>query len=107
MLILGIFVLVGFFLLEIDHRTKKYKVIILVVLGLLLYFSAINIFSSNKVELSSPKGVVSAVYYYFGWMGETSVKLWDIGENTVNLVGDAIKTNNSVSNFGNDRGSQA
>ena len=58
-----------------------------------VYFSMMGIFSSEKVDLTSPRGVVNAVYVYFGWMGQTVTSLWDIGADTVRTVGNSIKIN--------------
>jgi len=94
-IVVGIFVIVGIIWLQFEHHTRKYKAVAIVIIGFLIYFSVVGLFSSDKVELDSPRGVVNAVYFYFGWIGETSVKLWDIGTDTVNMVGNAIKVNNS------------
>jgi hypothetical protein len=89
--IVAIFVVLGLFFAKMEHHTQKIKIIIIIIVGFVLYFSVMGIFSSEQVSLDSPKGIVNAVYVYFGWMGETSAKLWDIGTDTAVLVGDAIK----------------
>lgn len=87
----GILVFIALFVFKIEHHTRKYKVFAAVLVGLIIYLSIVGIFSSEKVDMSSPRGVVNAVYLYFGWLGETSVKLWDIGVETTNMVGNAIR----------------
>jgi len=47
------------------------------------------------VDLKSPRGIIDGVYLYVGWIGHTTSSLWDIGTNTVSLVGNAIKMNNT------------
>jgi len=89
--ILGVFILIGLWALKVEHHTKKFKVVVLLIVGLLIYFSMLGIFSSKQVDLASPRGVVNAVYVYFGWMGQTATSLWDIGVDTVHLAGNAIK----------------
>ena len=90
-IVIGVFVLVGLWYIKVEHHTRKIKIIILVVIGAIIYFSMIGIFTSEQVSLSSPRGVVNAVYVYFGWIGQTASSLWDIGTDTAHLVGNAIK----------------
>jgi multisubunit Na+/H+ antiporter MnhC subunit len=92
---IGLLVFIGLFLIKMEHHARKVKVIFIVLVGLLLYFSIVSIFSSEKVDLTSPKGVVNAVYVYFGWIGTTIGNLWDIGADTAHTVGNAIKINNT------------
>jgi exosortase/archaeosortase len=93
--IIAIFILIGLVLLQLEHHTRKYKVIAIILIGFLIYFSIIALVNSNTMDLSSPKGIVNAVYFYFGWIGQTSAKLWDIGVDTTSLVGNAIKINST------------
>jgi hypothetical protein len=90
-----IIALVALFLIKIEHHIKKYKVAAIVIIVAILYFSIMGIFSNEEMDLSSPRGIIKASYIYFGWMGETASKLWDIGTDTASLVGNAIKMNNS------------
>lgn len=92
---IGLMVFIGLFLIKMEHHARKIKVIVILLIGLLLYFSIMGIFSSEKVELTSPRGIVNAVYVYFGWIGTTIGNLWDIGANTVHTVGNAIKLNST------------
>ena len=92
-IIVGIFIIVGLWFLKLEHHTKKIKIILLAIIITIVYLSMMGIFSSEKVDLTSPRGVVNAVYVYFGWMGRTVTDLWDIGADTVQTVGNAIKVN--------------
>ena len=94
-IILGVFVLALLAILKMDHHLRIIKIAFIAILGLLIYFSMMGIFSSEKVDMTSPRGIIQATYIYFGWIGETTGKLWDIGTDTANLVGNAIKINNS------------
>jgi len=93
-IIIGIFVLIGLWYLKVEHNTRKIRIIAIILIGLVIYFSMVGIFTSEEVDLTSPRGVVGAVYLYFGWIGQTTSSLWDIGADTVHLVGNAIKVNN-------------
>jgi len=84
--------------MKMDHHARKIKVIAVVIIALLIYFSFMNIFSSNKVDLSSPKSIVQGIYYYFGWIGKTAGNLWDIGVSTTHTIGNAIKLNANQTN---------
>ncbi|MFH1452217.1 MAG: hypothetical protein ABIF88_03535 [archaeon] len=92
-IIIGVFLIIGLYVLKLEHSTRKLKVIIVVVVGFLLLFSIATVFRSDQVDLSSPSGIISAIYLYVGWMGKTILKLWDIGVDTTGTVGNAIKLN--------------
>ncbi|MEA3248315.1 MAG: hypothetical protein U9Q73_01275 [Nanoarchaeota archaeon] len=94
-IIVGILMLLGFVLFKIDHNIHLIKSVVIILIGILFYFSMVGIFSSDQIDLTSPRGIVQATYIYFGWIGETTGKLWDIGTETSRLVGNAIKINNS------------
>ncbi|MFH1521878.1 MAG: hypothetical protein ABIF18_02880 [archaeon] len=93
--VIGVFILVGLWYLKMEHHTRKVKIAALIIIGAIAYFSMVGIFSSDKVDLTSPRGIVNSVYIYFGWMGQTFSNLWDISVDTTNLVGNAIKVNGS------------
>ena len=90
-IVIGVFILIGLWYLKMEHHGRKVKVVVIAIIGLVIYFSMVGIFTSEQVSLDSPRGVVNAVYVYFGWIGQTATSLWDIGANTVSLVGNAIK----------------
>ena len=94
-IIIGIFVIVGLFLLKMEHHSRKIKVLLIILIGFTLYFSIVGMMSSEKVDITSPRGISNAVYIYFGWIGQTATSLWDIGTDTVTLVGNAIKLNDT------------
>ncbi len=94
-IIIALFVLIGLWYIKVEHHAHKVKIAILIILGLLIYFSMVGIFSSDKVNLTSPRGIVHSAYIYFGWIGQTASNLWNIGTDTTTLVGNAIKINNS------------
>ena len=92
-IIIAVIVLIGFWYLQLEHHTRKIKIAVLILIIAIFYFSMITIFTSQEVDITSPRGVVNAVYLYFGWIGQTASNLWDIGVDTTNLVGNAIKIN--------------
>jgi len=92
---IGVLILIGLYFLKIDHHTRKIKLILLVIIGLMLYLSIIGIFKSEQIDVTSPRGITQATYLYFGWIGKTVSNLWNIGVDTTHLVGNAIKFNNT------------
>ena len=94
-IIIVVFVLVGLWYIKMEHHATKIKIVVLIIIGIIVYFSMMSIFSSEEVDLTSPRGIVNSVYIYFGWMGQTASHLWNIGTDTTTLVGNAIKINNS------------
>jgi len=94
-IVIAIFLIIGLIALKTGHQTRKIKIIIVIVIGFLLYFSIVSLFTSEKVDITSPRGIIQATYLYFGWIGQTASNLWDIGVDTVHLVGNAVKFNNT------------
>ena len=90
---IGILIVLAFMLFRVEHMGRKVKIVSFIIIGLLLYFSIMSLFSSQEVDLKSPRGIVQAVYVYFGWLGQTAGNLWDVGKGTVTAVGNAIKLN--------------
>ena len=89
------FIVIGLLVLKAEHQTRKVRIIALVIIGFLLYFSIVSLFTSQDVDITSPRGIVRATYLYFGWIGQSASNLWDIGVDTAHLVGNAIKFNNT------------
>ena len=94
-IVIAIFVFIGLAYLKFEHHAHKAKIVVILVIGFIIYFSIMNHFSSDGVDLTSPRGIVNGVYLYVGWIGQTTTSLWDIGTGTMTLVGNAIKVNNT------------
>ena len=94
-IIITTFVIIGLIILKAEHQTRKVRILVIIIIGFLLYFSIVSLFTSEQVDITSPRGVVKATYLYFGWIGRSAANLWDIGTDTVHLVGNAIKFNNT------------
>jgi uncharacterized membrane protein len=94
-IVIAMFIIIGLILLKAEHQTRKVRIIAIVLIGFLLYFSIMSLFTSEQVDITSPRGVVRATYLYFGWIGRSASNLWDIGVDTAHLVGNAIKFNNT------------
>lgn len=92
-IIIGVLIAIGFIFLKFDHHAKLIKTAVMVVLLLLLYFSLSATLKSTETDLSTPTGVIKTIYAYFGWIGQTGAELFDIGKDTVSLVGNVIKIN--------------
>ena len=90
---IGILVLIGLFYIKMEHHGRKVKLIVLVLICAMIYLSIVGLLSSNRVDLTSPSGIVNGAYLYVGWIGETAVKLWDVGAESVGLVGNAVRFN--------------
>lgn len=102
-IIIGVLILIGFYYLKMEHHAHKLKIVVIIVLVALIYFSMMGIFTSEQVDITSPKGIVNAVYVYFGWIGQTASNLWDIGVDTTHMVGNAIKVNKDDSDRDKER----
>ncbi|MFH0711513.1 MAG: hypothetical protein V1889_00105 [archaeon] len=94
-IIITVFAIIGLIILRTEHQARKIKILVIIAIGFLLYFSIVTLFTSEEVDISSPRGVVQATYLYFGWIGRSVSNLWDIGVDTTHLIGNAIKINNT------------
>lgn len=99
-IVILILIFLGLTILKMEHHTRRVKLVILIIISFLIYTSIVSIFSSKKFDLSSPRGIVSAIYVYVGWLGQTAVNLWDVGTKTVHMVGNAIKFDNNKTKGG-------
>jgi len=90
-IVIGVFILIAFYYIKMEHHARKLKVVAAILIILLLYFSVSGVLNSNQVDITSPSGIVNAVYLYVGWIGHTAVNLWNVGVETVNMVGNAVK----------------
>lgn len=82
--------------LKFEHHSKKLKLLIVLVIAVLLVLSLFTVLSNNNTDLTSPRGIVQAGYYYVGWVGQTISGLWDIGVDTTGRVIETIDVNNST-----------
>ena len=92
-IILAVILVVVFILLKANYHGEKVKVIALILIGLLLYFSITSLFNKNDVDLKSAHGVADAVYMYVGWVGRTITDLATIGKDAVGSVKEKVSFN--------------
>src|SRR3989344_1108065 len=90
-LITGIILVLLFLFLIYGKQGGMVKLILLVIIGLFLYVAIAGVFTSEKVDFSTPKGAMNAAVIYFSWMGQTVSGLWDVSIETAHVVGNAIK----------------
>ena len=86
-------IIVALIWLEVEKKFKWVKILLLVVLIAVLYFSFVGVSKSQNLDFSSPRGVYMAFTSYISWIGETGKDLFTIGKDTVTLVGNTIKEN--------------
>lgn len=89
LIIIGMVLLIVF--LKISHSANIVKVLVIMAFLLLIGFSMFKMFETQKTDLSSPREIANTVYMYFGWLGNTATKLWDVGKDTIVSVGNVIK----------------
>ncbi len=94
-IVIAIFVFVGLLYIRLEHGMSKIKILIIIIVGFIFYFTIVNHFTSDQVDLTSPRGIVNGVYLYVGWVGSTASNLWNVGTDTVHSVGNAVKINNT------------
>ena len=90
-----IIIAAGLMLTKLEHHGRRIKLVAIVLIICLVYFSVSGLFHSGQLDLTSPSGIANSVYTYVGWISQTAVKLWGIGVETTGMVGNAIKLNNT------------
>ncbi len=99
-LIWGVLIIFALIVLQLEHHSRRVKFFIMLIIGVLLYFSLVGLFSSDQVDLTSPKGIVNGGYVYVGWLGDTFASLWGVGKDTVKTVGNIVKLNQTETSDG-------
>lgn len=99
-IIIGVLILIAFALLKIEHHGRRIKVVAIIIIAALLYFSLAGLFNSGEVDINSPKGIMNAVWVYFGWLGKTATAVWEVGTDSVRTVGNAIRFNETEKDDG-------
>lgn len=83
--------------MNLKHHAKALKIISVITILLLLYFSISYVFNAQNVDLSSPKEVIGGVYYYVGWIGSSLSQVFNSRGSAV-AVGNVIKGNQTSEN---------
>lgn len=91
MVVIIIFVIFSF--MKVEHQGRRIKIIVIILVALFIYLSVSQVFTSPSVDLKSPKGVISAFYFYVGWVGKSISNIWSIGAETTGKVIQAVRLN--------------
>ena len=86
-------IIISLIWLEVEKKFKWIKILLLIVLVAVIYFSFVGVSKSQELDFSSPRGVYMAFTGYVSWIGDTAKDLFTIGKDTVTLVGNTIKEN--------------
>ena len=91
------FLIVAILFIKFEHILKRWKIIVLVIVLVFLFFSVRAIAQNNQIDLKSPSSIINTAYVYFGWLGEKGIQIFDVGKTTFNAVGNVIKGNTTIS----------
>ena len=95
-LVLAVVGIFAFIFVKLEHHMRLFKFAAIGFVVLMIYFSMSTMFNSEAVDLSTPTGIVNAVYTYIGWLGETTTELWAITLDTTKVVGNVIKVDDNI-----------
>jgi hypothetical protein len=95
--IVAILLLILLWYIKAGKHAKKIKIIIVILILLFGYYSIVTFFAPERAELKAVRGIINTANVYFEWVVQASANLWDIGTDTVHMVGNAIKTNETKS----------
>jgi hypothetical protein len=79
--------------LKLEHEGRNIKMIVTVVIIVLIYLSVVSFLTSNKVDVDSPKGIISGFAVYGGWFIDSAGKIFELGKETVGAVTDIATSN--------------
>ena len=96
--VIAIIALLLFLWIKLEHQARLIKFVIVTLIVVMLVGSLFLTLSSGETDLSSPKGIVNAVYLYIGWLGGFTVDMWDLGVETTGKVINAMNVSESASN---------
>ena len=90
-LVIAILCFMAFFIMKLTHIRHKFSLVVIIVLLLFLYLSALLVNTENDFDLSTTEGFGSALRVYVGWLAQ------GFG-NIRSIIGNAIKMDWASSN---------
>lgn len=102
-LILVVLAVVLLAYLKLEHEERNLRMIVTVIIIVLLYLSVVSFLSSNTVDVNSPKGVISGLAVYGGWVVDSAGKIFNLGKETVGAVGNIATSNYTGPNVNDGR----
>jgi glucan phosphoethanolaminetransferase (alkaline phosphatase superfamily) len=86
--IMGILIVIGLIFIQFEHHTKKLKVMIVISILMLIFFSVIGFYNSGQSDFSSIKSSIDTTFFFLSWIWQSSLEIWDAGvEFTGKVVG--------------------
>jgi len=76
---------------------RKVKWVLIILIVFMIYFSVTGFLNTSDPDFQSPKGIANTAYAYVGWVGNAIKNLWSSKDEIGEIVGDAIKFNNTGS----------
>ena len=94
-IIIGVFVVLFFMFAKLGHTERRIRFLVILVIGLLIYFSMVGFLNQGSFDFSSPQTIIGSLGSYFSWLSSIFVDLWAIGGETVTTVGNVIRMNST------------
>jgi len=82
--------IIAFAYIKLEHHLHLLKFGALVLIIFLMAVSIFATFTSDRVDLSSPTGIINGVYLYVGWLGGFIGDVWSIGVSTTGQIISAV-----------------
>jgi formate hydrogenlyase subunit 3/multisubunit Na+/H+ antiporter MnhD subunit len=92
---IGVLVVFLLLLFRVDHQGRRIKLLIILIIVISIYISIVGFFSSEELDLKSPRGIIGAIYIYAGWVGDTIGGLWGVGKETIAAAGNVVRGNST------------
>jgi hypothetical protein len=96
-IIIGILVILAFFVVKMRHVKHKFTLVFIIILALFFYFSFSLVSKHYNLDFSSTNGFSKSLKVYFGWLANGFHNLKDITGNVVNM--DWKSANGSIDEF--------
>lgn len=82
--------LIAFAYIKLEHHFHLIKMGFIALIVILLGISIYSTFTSDKVDISTPGGIMEGIYLYVGWLGGFIKEMWGIGVETTGRVISAL-----------------
>lgn len=84
-IIIVVLVIIGLFVIKLNHLKHRFFIIMLILLALFLYTSMNAVTQKNELDLKSSSGIFSAIKIYSGWLANGFQNLKSLTGKAINL----------------------
>ncbi len=84
-IIVAVVLIGGFAYIKLGSTKDQIKLVLVVLLALFLFGTILVVYASNKLELTTTKGLIDAGKVYLGWLGNGFQNLKALAGNAIGM----------------------